>query len=266
MKKKRVVVTLAACGLIAAMGVGSTIAYLTDHSEATNHFTFGNVTVDVLEPDWDTTDSDNNGIPDAAENVVPNQVVKKSVKAKNIGINDAVVFVRITVPLENVTRVSDNGTAERKSDGSLDRKLQEVFYFQDADDTINKENNNFDPAWVNIPEEEIGYAGAGSNNEYLDLSTTREYSGNTRTYVFGYNKRIAKDEETTLLFDKVQIKNYVENEINPLTTKDIKVETFSIQADNIVDENGAIDTTGTLGHDTLKEIYDIYVTQNPDRK
>lgn len=40
MKKKRVVVTLAACSMIAALGVGSTIAYLTDQSEATNNFTF----------------------------------------------------------------------------------------------------------------------------------------------------------------------------------------------------------------------------------
>lgn len=266
MKKKRVVVTLAACSMIAALGVGSTIAYLTDQSEATNNFTFGDVKVDVEEPDWDTTDADNNGVPDMAENVVPNQVVKKSVQAKNVGINDAIVFVKVTVPLENVTRVKDDGTRELNASGASDRKLQEVFYFQDESDIINLENNNFDAQWVNIPEEEIGYAGAGANDEYLDLSDTREYSGNVRTYVFGYNKRIAKDETTTKLFDKVQIKNYIENEINPLTTKSIKVETYSIQADNIVDKNGAIDTKGTLGHDTLKEIYDIYVTQNPDRK
>lgn len=61
----------------------------------------------------------------------------------------------------------------------------------------------------------------------------------------------------------MQIKNFIENEVTPSAKKDIKVETYSIQADNIVDANGAIDTTGTMNHDTLKEIYDIYVTQNP---
>lgn len=252
-----------ACALIAAMGVAGTVAYLTDKTEATNNFTFGDVKVNTLEPDWDTTDMDNDGVPDMAEDVVPNQQIPKSVQAENVGINDAIVFVRLTVPLENVTRVSDDGTAERVASGALDRKLQEVFYFQMKNDSINTENNHFDSNWVNIPEEELGYTGAGNREEYLDLSNTKGYAGSFRTYVFGYNKRIAKGEKTTTLFDKVQIKNIVENEITPGATKSIKVETFSVQADNIVNSNGAIDTTGTLSHDTLREIYDIYMTQNP---
>lgn len=270
--KRRTVMTLAACTLIMTMGIAGTVAYLTDKTDATNNFTFGDVKVNTLEPAWDTTDTDGDGIPDMAEDVVPNQQIPKSVQTENVGINDAIVFVKITVPLEVVTRVSDNGTAERIPSqtpggiGALDRKLQEVFYFQLKGDSINTENNNFDKNWVNLPEEEIGYAGAGGHEEYLDLSNTKAYAGSTRTYVFGYNKRIAKGEKTTTLFDKVQIKNIVENEVAPGATKSIKVETYSVQADNIVNANGAIDTTGKLSHDTLKEIYDIYMTQNPAYK
>lgn len=265
--KKRTVMTLAACTLIMTMGIAGTVAYLTDKTEATNNFTFGDVKVNTLEPAWDTTDTDGDGVPDMAEDVVPNQQIPKSVQAENVGINDALVFVKITVPLENVTRVEDNGTAERLPSegafGQLDRKLQEVFYFQLEGDSINTENNHFDSNWVNLPEEEIGYSGAGNSEEYLDLTDTKIYSGSVRTYVFGYNKRIAKGEKTTTLFDKVQIKNIIENEVAPGATKSIKVETYSVQADNIVNENGAIDTTGVLGHDTLREIYDIYMRQNP---
>lgn len=272
MRKKRTLVTVAACGLIAVMTVVGTVAYLTDQTNATNNFTFGDVKVDTLEPDWDLTDEDGNGVPDVAEFVVPNQQIPKSVQAENVGINDAIVFVKVTVPLETVTRVSDNGQREMLEMGGdipheqIDRKLQEVFYFQMKDDSINMENNHFDASWVNIPEEEIGYEGAGGPDEYLDLTDTKNYEGTVRTYVFGYNKRIAEGEKTTTLFDKVQIKNVIENEIEPGAVKNIEVETYSIQADNIVDENGAIDTTGTLDHDTLKEIYDIYVTQNPAYK
>ena len=266
MKKKRVIMAAVAAGLIVTMCVAGTVAYLTDRTEATNNFTFGDVKVNTLEPDWNTADTDNDGVPDAAEFVVPNQQIPKSVMCENVGINDAIVFVKVTVPLETVTRVTDDGTAERKADGSLDRKLQEVFYFQGQNDDINTENNNFNVGWVNIPEEEIGYAGAGGSEEYLDLSTTKAYSGETRTYVFGYNKRLGANMLTTTLFDKVQIKNIVENEIEPGVAKSIRVETYSIQADNIVNADGAIDTTGVLSHDTLKEIYDIFVTQNPDRK
>lgn len=264
MNKKKFLAMMVACGLIMGTGIAGTMAYLSDHTEATNNFTFGDVKVDTLEPDWDLTDEDGNGIPDVAENETPNQQTPKSVQCENVGINDAIVFVKITVPVENVTRVAPNGTAERKSDGSLDRKPQEIFYFQGKNDTVNTLNNNFNANWVNLPEEEVGYAGSGGATEYLDLSTTKSYNQNYRTYVFGYNKRLRRDEKTNTLFDKVQIKNFVENEITPSLMKQIKVETYSIQADNIVNQNGTIGTMDTLHHDTLKEIYDIYVTQNPE--
>ena len=264
MKKKKLIAMLVACGLIAVMGVSSTMAYLTDQTEATNSFTFGDVKVNTIEAAWDVRDDDDNGIPDAAEEEVPNQQTPKSVQAENVGINDAIVFVKLTVPLETVTLVFDNGTAQKKEDGSHDTKLQEIFYFEQEGDSINTENNNFSSDWVNLPEEEVGYEGAGGSESYLNINGNhRTYNKTYRTYVFGYNKRIAKGEKTSTLFDKVQIKNFIENEVTPSARKDIKVETYSIQADNIVDANGAINTNGTLDHDTLKEIYDIYVTQNP---
>jgi predicted ribosomally synthesized peptide with SipW-like signal peptide len=257
--------------MVAVMGVGGTIAYLTDKTGATNTFTFGEVRVDTLEPNWDPekVDENNNGIPDVSEFVVPNQEIPKDPKCKNVGQNPAIVFVKLTVPVENVTRVADNGTAEKKSNGELDRKLQEVFYFKDANDLITSENNHFHSKWVNIPEEELGYEGAGGATEYLDLGVgkTKTYTGidgaNLRTYVFGYNERLTPEQETETLFDKVQIKNIIENEVEPGAMKKIQVETFSIQADNIVNDQGAIDTSGTISHDTLKEIYDIYIRQNP---
>lgn len=265
--KKKTQVGLAICGLAAVMGVGGTIAYLTDKTGATNNFTFGDVKVDTLEPNWDVTDENDNGIPDVSEFVVPNQEIPKSVVCENVGMNDAIVFVKLTVPLENVTRVADDGTAEKTDAGELDRKLQEVFYFKDMEDPITAENNNFHEGWINLPEEELGYEGAGGSEEYLDLGVgkTKVYSeeDGVRTYVFGYNKRIIPEESTTSLFDKVQIKNIIENEVEPGAVKKIQVETFSIQADNIVNDNGAIDTSGDIDHDTLKEIYDIYIRQNP---
>ena len=267
---KKTQVGLAICGMVAVMGVGGTIAYLTDKTGATNTFTFGEVKVDTLEPNWDPDkiDENNNGIPDVSEFVVPNQEIPKDPKCKNVGQNPAIVFIKLTVPVENVTRVADNGTAEKNGD-ALDRKLQEVFYFKDANDLITSENNNFHSKWVNLPEEELGYEGAGGSTEYLDLGVgkTKTYTGidgaNLRTYVFGYNERLTPEQETDTLFDKVQIKNIIENEVEPGAMKKIQVETFSIQADNIVNDQGAIDTSGTISHDTLKEIYDIYIRQNP---
>lgn len=263
--RKKFVMLCVACGLIAAMSIGGTLAYLTDQTEATNNFTFGDVKVNTIETEWNTTDSNNNGVPDMAEHEVPNQQTPKSVQARNVGINDAIVFVKLTVPVENVTRVFDNGRVEATSTGAHDKKKQEIFYFQDFGYSINYQNNGFDDQWVNIPEEETGYNGAGGSEPYLDMSPNkfRAYTGTTRTYVFGYNKRLPAGDITNTLFEKVQIKNFLENEITPEAIKNIKVETYSIQADNIVNSSGQIDTSGTISHDTLKEIYDIYVNQNP---
>lgn len=47
------------------------MAYLTDSEQTTNTFTIGKVKIDVQEPGWDTTDKNNNNIPDKAEDVVP---------------------------------------------------------------------------------------------------------------------------------------------------------------------------------------------------
>lgn len=265
--RKKFVMLCVACGLIAAMSIGGTLAYLTDQTEATNNFTFGDVKVDTIETEWNTTDSNNNGVPDMAENGVPNQQIPKSVQARNVGINDAIVFVKLTVPVENVTRVFDNGRVETTSTGAHDKKKQEIFYFQNSGYGINYQNNGFehDGRWVNLPEEETGYNGAGGSTPYLDMSPNkfRAYTGTTRTYVFGYNARLTPGAITSTLFEKVQIKNFLENEITPRAIKNIKVETYSIQADNIVNSSGQIGTSRTISRYTLKEIYDIYVNQNP---
>ena len=95
MNKKKALTTMAACGLVAALGVGGTMAYLTDSEQTTNTFTIGKVKIDVQEPGWDTTDKNNNNIPDKAEDVVPNQELSKNPLIENTGSNSAVVFLKV---------------------------------------------------------------------------------------------------------------------------------------------------------------------------
>ncbi len=239
MRKKKIAMGIVAASLVVAMGIGGTMSYLTDHKDATNTFNVGNVKGKLDEPDWDTTDKNDNGIPDMAEDVVPNQEIPKSVNLTNTGKNDAVVFLKITVPVRNVSFVKDDGTKEEK-------KMQEIFYLKDIDDLVTTHANNFDPNWVELPDEEEG----------------TDYTGKTRTYVFGYKTRLKSEEVTSLLFDKVQVKNFVENEIATDDLQKIYVDGYFIQADNIVNSNGIIDTTGDMDAATLSEIYEIYLTQN----
>ena len=112
--KKRIAALMAVCGLIGAIGTGATLAYYTDEETHTNTFTVGKVEVDGLEEHWDTTDENGNGIPDKSEHTVPNQEIPKDPQVKNTGINDAIVFIKLTFPVMYITLVSDDGTRSVK--------------------------------------------------------------------------------------------------------------------------------------------------------
>lgn len=244
MRKNKMIVTGAACGLIAAMTIGGTMAYLTDSEQTSNTFTVGKVKIDLEEPNWDTTDSNNNKIPDRAEKLVPNQELDKNPQIENTGSNNAVVFMKVTVPTKYVTKVADDGTLD--ADG---RKSQEIIYFKDIADAQSKEENNFDTKWQEITAEETADTGATAAKDGV------------RTYVFGYKTKLTPGETTTPLFDKIQIKNVIEDEILDNVANDIKVEAFAIQAEEVLDKTGA-DLTDNLSVSNMKTIYDIFVKQS----
>ncbi len=58
MKNKKLGTLVASLALVAALGVGATLAYFTDSDEKTNTITMGNVDIDLDEPDWDDDNPD----------------------------------------------------------------------------------------------------------------------------------------------------------------------------------------------------------------
>jgi len=276
MKKstKKVIGGSCACALVAAFAAAGTLAYLTDNESHTNTFTVGQVMIDLTETNWDETDENNDGVPDEAEDLVPNQEVEKNPQVTNEGDNDSIVFMRVTVPVKDVTLVADDGTIS-------EHQAQEIFYLKDSDDEITAHANNFGDNWIELngaggfltklvdgvaPE---GFtADENSKEQYYTQTVTADGvkdEAGQRTYVFGYKTRLAKGETTEALFDKVQLKNILENEIAPEQIQNIKIESFAIQADNILNEEGIIDTsdlTAGMTQAQLAEIYDIFVKQN----
>ena len=97
MNKKKTII--AAIVLLLVCAVGGAIAYFTDTDSKTNVFTIGNVDIELVEPNWDTTDDNENDVPDAAENVSPGQSVAKDPKVNNKSTsNPAYVFMKVEVP------------------------------------------------------------------------------------------------------------------------------------------------------------------------
>ena len=70
MKKKTILVAAIAVMLVAALVVGGTLAYFTDAKSATNTFTVGNVSIDLIESTYHREGNDNSGdkdIPDPTQ-------------------------------------------------------------------------------------------------------------------------------------------------------------------------------------------------------
>lgn len=231
-KRKAAVIGLAALAMLGA-GAGGTLAYLTDAETATDTFTVGQVAIDLVETAYDAAAK-------AGENkkMVPNQEVAMDPVVENTGINDAITFLKVSVPVKNVTQVDDNGDKSAPAN-------HELVFFKDSADKITDHANNFDANWVQLADKEEG----------------TDHAGDTRTYVFGYKKALAKDESTTALFDKVQVMNVLEDELVPEAVQDIKIEAYAIQKDNILNSEGAIEITDNMDAATLGEIYDIFINQ-----
>lgn len=87
-KRKIVLLALAAC-MVAILAVGGTLAYFTAEDDATNTFTVGNVAIDLTEPNWKES-----GSQDAPE-VYPTEPLQKDPTVENTGANPC--FVRISV-------------------------------------------------------------------------------------------------------------------------------------------------------------------------
>ena len=90
---------LAAVVLLLLLVGGGAIAYFTDTDTKTNTFTIGNVDITLSEEHWSTTDSNNNNIPDAAENIAPGVSVAKDPVITNVSATaPAYVYAKVEIP------------------------------------------------------------------------------------------------------------------------------------------------------------------------
>lgn len=232
-----------ACALVGALAMGGTMAYLTDVDQETNTFTIGEVKVDLTEPDYPGNDSD------AVKELVPNQEVMKNPQITNTGTNDALVFMTVTVPVGEVTVVASDGTKGEMA-------ATDLFWFKNADDMSADAANNWDEGWIQLTDKEHFTGAAGETASDL----TGAVDG-THTYVFAYESAVGNGESTSALFDKVQLKNVIEQELDPSVAQNIVVKAYAIQAAEII-ESGNTDLAETIDETNMGKIYDIYLKQN----
>jgi predicted ribosomally synthesized peptide with SipW-like signal peptide len=269
--KTKTAALVAACGLLGAAGTGAALAYLTDGETTTNTFTVGDVSIEALEPGWPGNDAR------VTKDIVPNQELPKNPLVDNKGVNDAIVFMTVDSPMESITVIKNDGTVETA------KSVNEIFWYKDEGDGQAVHQNHFDTDnWQELTAKEMYVKVAANGTETAvsaaNLQDAYDNLGATdklvKRYVFGYKTKIegsspndgsAQNEtnkKTSNLFDKVQLKNMLENEIDE-TPQEIIIRTFAIQASEVLEgTTGSVDLTDTLSEANLGKIYDVYVRQN----
>ncbi len=247
MKRKQkswMLTTVIACGCVAIGITGGALAYLSYADGKNNTFTVGQVKIQMGEPGYPAADSDGDGVPDDNTRLTPYKEASKDPQITNTGANDAIVFLKITTPVENISLIGDDGSKNETSDDDL-------FWLKQTEDDVNTHANHFDENWVELTSvEEKLVTGVNTNDE-----------GKGRTYVFAYKTRLAPGQTTTALFDKVQNKRYGTAQIGAEEVERILVDSYAIQADSILKDEQVIDTTGDLSEDILTYIYGVCLNQ-----
>jgi predicted ribosomally synthesized peptide with SipW-like signal peptide len=217
--KKKLIAALSALAVIGTAGVGTTLAYLTDSEQHTNTFTVGDVKIELEEPAYTALSRA------AKTNIVPNEELPKNPFIRNSGVNDAIVFMKVTVPVEEVTWVADDGTKGTK-------KPQEIFFFKDTTDKDSYHGNHFDvnnnsadntkveqtvDVYINSGKSNNRISG-GDNQEtgrWIELTdleknapqgegTAVSQQAGSRTYVFGFSQPLkgSADSEAQAIWQK----------------------------------------------------------------
>ena len=88
-KKKWLIVAAIVAVTVAIIAGAGIWAYLTDHEEVSNIFTVGKVDITLTEPNWDA---------DNAKNITAKMKIAKDPTVKNVGANDAYVYLKVRIP------------------------------------------------------------------------------------------------------------------------------------------------------------------------
>lgn len=279
--KKRVIipVVLAFGVVMMFMLLGSTVAYLTDTEKGVNVITIGNVHLELSEPSY-TEDSK---VLSAGDSVVKNPVLT------NTGTKDEFVFIEVAVPKRNVTLLyedtvtGDNGHKEGTIINENGKPSQEEIYKLIADGVKNGAaaayivSSNYSELTDTLapktqPQLDFSY-NKGSNSTagwiYLSRELNKPEVENVDKYdyyYFGYNKALVKDDSTIPLFDRIQLKSFIDEELNsaepengikPKNNEETKIiiKGYGIQADSLGIPN--LDTSAFQTKDTLNKILNI---------
>lgn len=226
MNTKKIKRTITVGALSCCLMVGAISAYFTDGDTATNTFTVGKVEIDLQEPNWD---------PEDVTQITPEEEFAKDPQVKNIGVNDAYVFVEVQIPCANVKTADETGAVNEAA------KTQLFTY-------------DVNPGWVKV---DAGTVETGTLNTYVYAYVGTNDEGANNAVM----KAVAKDATTDALFSYVRFANVVEDEGLEGEELDMVVNAYAIQTDNINDNDADIDGANDDGKTAPADVWAVVNAQ-----
>ena len=243
MKKRRILIIAAAAACaVTLVVVGVIRAYFTEVEVKENKITIGNISINLTEGDFD---------PDTTYPVVPGSVVEKAPKIANDGNRDEFVLMTVTVPKAQVTLLDESGSNKGNPKTGLD-SIQQLFRLV-AEQT--DPNTVLQVPTISGRDIDFTYHSGSDTGEGADgwvLLTSDTTGSDYDLYVFGYNKKMLPADETVTLFDKVQLKSFIDGEKKDGVT--IGVKGYGIQADYLRGTN----VDFTKAHYSAADLNEIY--------
>lgn len=281
MKKKRIILPIAAaCALVAVvLTFRISFSYLMDAERKDNVITIGNVDVELSEPSY--TDSSIVAAGDAPP---------KNPLLINKGTEDEYVFLRVAVPKKNVTllyesdiTITEDGGAtstypkgtptvkNRDASGKPQASMDEIFRFIAEGDLTSKVTETTEPNTE--PQLDFAYNAGHKKTDEDDKQADTEgwvylyrkigaEDDDYNYYYFGYNKVLKYDSETKTLFDRVQLKSFIDEELVSGENSKIdfasliKVKGYGVQSDSL-EINDLPGRNEILTKEQLKKIFGI---------
>lgn len=227
-KKKTGIITLAALAGISI--IGSSVAYFTSTNTKENPLTVGSVRTVLHEDRWDDlADTDHNGIPDMAEDIIPNKTIPKDPTIENTGKNPAWVYLEVKIPIVNVITAKENGSRNPKADTELYLFTPDLDHWRQLSKIIEEDTE-------------------GKKNA---------------VYVFGYETVLDPGQFTKELFKEVQFCNAIEEQGLEDTNQNITVKSIAIQKEEtgtmeeaygkFINQEHVIDTDNTGSDDNTTD-------------
>lgn len=229
-----------------------TLAMFMSYDEVTNVFVSGKLDIVLVEPNWD---------PSNAVNIVPNAELPKDPKVYNNEV-DADVFLEVTVPYVTV-KIDDNNNTEKgklltysgnnewSPNGSkyVDVPLYKFMVNKGTEDNPVYDHNTD----YSSPAQMVHASDANTSGwQLMTTNSSDTYTGkneNKKVYIYRYAyvekdgemKPMIHGTETPVLFDKIKLINFRENDSEFTFERNrdysIKVQAYGIQAYFLAENN-----------------------------